>query len=144
MCGAMSQNRAATQVGARIQAGTSSEAHNQGETEVRKGTHTETLAKQHRQHTQKRTQSILPQFKIIESQFGEKAQQIYTEVEEINNYIESGEQRSVSIHTLQLLNKVREELNRTPLIISPKNTTGQQKFSVTTLINESPNRMIED
>ena len=39
-------------------------------------------------HTQKRTQSILPQFKILESQFGGKeAQQIYTEVEEINNYI---------------------------------------------------------
>ena len=53
MCGAMSQNREATQVGARIQAGASSETYNQGETEVRKGTHTETLAKQYRQHTQK-------------------------------------------------------------------------------------------
>ena len=91
MCGAMSQNREVTQVGVRIQAGTSSETYNQGETKVQDGTHTETLSKQHRQrqYTQKRTQSTLPQFKILHSQIGGKeAQQIYTEIEKINNYIE--------------------------------------------------------
>ena len=84
--------------------------------------------------------------KILQSQFGEKeAQQIHTEVEEINNYIESGEQRSESIHTLQLLNKARETLNTTPLIISPKDAAGQQKlFSTKNLNEESLNRVIED
>ena len=83
MCGAMSQNREVTQVGVRIQAGTSRETYNQGETKVQDGTHTETLSMQHRQrqHTQKRTQPTLPQFKIIQSQLGGKeAQQIYTEI----------------------------------------------------------------
>ena len=135
MCGAKSQNRELTQAGIRTQAGTSRETDKQGETQVQDGTHAQTLFMQHkqRQHILKRTQSPLPQFKILQSQLGSKeAKQIYSEIENINNYIEGNGTLGKDISKKGTPHKIKINTNYT------LNNTGRNRENVQGAAAQTP------